>query len=289
MSSKKLPALHFYPGDWWKDAGVQALDHHYKGIWFEMLLLMFDSGARGYLLLNGKKYPGKVLARRLALSEQELESATTLLLDSGVCHQTEDEILFCKRMVKDEEDSQNKIKAGRQGGLAKAAGKVPSKPSSKTLALTEDESEVEIEDFKKETVRSTVPSPIVLDDFQQAAAQKALRDNGFEVKELARRLFILQGYYTRNPHKYRPETLIFDLCSPITTKLMLDEKTAKVRLKNAENGYKSTPFKNQSAGRRVVVESPPLEKQPPLTVEQRQDARDLIKKQFPEAYGKVET
>ena len=49
----KLPAIQFYPGDWHKDQGVQALDLLQRGAWFELLLMMHDSDERGVLLVNG--------------------------------------------------------------------------------------------------------------------------------------------------------------------------------------------------------------------------------------------
>lgn len=145
----KLPALHFYPGDWWKDNGVQSLDHFHKGIWFELILIMFESSERGYLLLNGKQIPSRTLARRLALDEQTLLNALTLLLDCGVCKKRDDGVLYNARMVRDEETRQNKINAGKEGGLAKGKQKpsrIPSRTPSRTLAPPEDEIEDEDED-----------------------------------------------------------------------------------------------------------------------------------------------
>ncbi|WBO85238.1 PD-(D/E)XK nuclease-like domain-containing protein [Hymenobacter yonginensis] len=43
----KLPAIQFYPGDWHKDQGVQALDLAQRGAWFKLLLMMHDSDERG--------------------------------------------------------------------------------------------------------------------------------------------------------------------------------------------------------------------------------------------------
>lgn len=148
--SDKLPALHFYPGDWWKDSGVQSLDHFHKGIWFELLLIMFDSGSRGKLLLNGKQYPSKALAKRLAITEQELETAIEVLVVSGVCRVDDDGVFYSHRMVSDEQKRQIKINAGAAGGKAKAASKQVSKDPSKSLAPPEVESEIEneVEDLK---------------------------------------------------------------------------------------------------------------------------------------------
>jgi hypothetical protein len=39
----KLPALQWYPADWRKDPGVQALSLHDRMVWFEMLMLMHES------------------------------------------------------------------------------------------------------------------------------------------------------------------------------------------------------------------------------------------------------
>lgn len=157
--SDKLPALHFYPGDWWKDSGVQTLDHFHKGIWFELLLMMFDSSERGKLLLNGKPYSSKALAKRLAVEEQQLISCINELCDSGVCHRDDQGTLFNKRMVRDEEIRQNKIKAGSEGGRAKASKQNPSSDTSRSLAAPEDEDaiedEIENEDIKnKEALKA---------------------------------------------------------------------------------------------------------------------------------------
>ena len=40
MSSTKLPAIHFYVGDWKKDVGLQSCSIAARGLWFEMLLMM---------------------------------------------------------------------------------------------------------------------------------------------------------------------------------------------------------------------------------------------------------
>ena len=63
----KLPSWQFYPGDWRKDPGVQALNYEERGIWFEVLLLMYESEERGKLLLNGNPMPMDRLARLLGL------------------------------------------------------------------------------------------------------------------------------------------------------------------------------------------------------------------------------
>ena len=113
----KLPAIQFYPGDWHKDQGVQALDLAQRGAWFELLLMMHDSDERGVLLVNGQPMPDAVIARRLGLDNQSANQILTTLLTYGVASRREsDGALFCRRMVKDENLRQVRTAAGKKGG-----------------------------------------------------------------------------------------------------------------------------------------------------------------------------
>ncbi|WP_210514943.1 hypothetical protein [Hymenobacter terricola] len=113
----KLPAIQFYPGDWHKDQGVQALDLAHRGAWFELLLMMHDSDERGVLLVNGVPMPDAVIARRLGLDNQSANQILTTLLTYGVASRRDaDGALFCRRMVKDENLRQIRSEAGKKGG-----------------------------------------------------------------------------------------------------------------------------------------------------------------------------
>ncbi len=113
----KLPAIQFYPGDWHKDQGVQALDLMQRGAWFELLLMMHDSEERGVLLINGQPMPEAVIARRLGLDNQTTNQILTTLLTYGVASRREsDGALYCRRMVKDEKLRQVRTAAGKKGG-----------------------------------------------------------------------------------------------------------------------------------------------------------------------------
>ena len=113
----KLPAIQFYPGDWHKDQGVQALDLTQRGAWFELLLMMHDSEERGVLLVNGQPMPEAVIARRLGLDNQTANQILTTLLTYGVASRREaDGAFFCRRMVKDEKLRQVRTEAGKKGG-----------------------------------------------------------------------------------------------------------------------------------------------------------------------------
>lgn len=115
--SSKLPSFQFYPGDWRKDPGVQALSYHDRGVWFELLLLMFESSERGKLLLSGKVFPEDALARLLGVDKQSLTNTLTNLLTYGVAgRDLETGALISRRMIRDEEIRKMKVEAGKLGG-----------------------------------------------------------------------------------------------------------------------------------------------------------------------------
>lgn len=113
----KLPAFQFYPADWRKDPGVQALSFNDRGVWFEILCLMHESEQRGKLLLNGRPMSEDSLARVLGLDKQILTTTLTTLSELGVssvCPTTG--ALMSRRMVRDEEIRQIRAKSGKLGG-----------------------------------------------------------------------------------------------------------------------------------------------------------------------------
>jgi hypothetical protein len=122
----KLPAFQFYPGDWRKDPGIQSLTLEQRGAWLEMMCLMHESERRGYLMLNGKPFPEDSLARLLGLQEEDLlnQNSTkgisyllTLLVDRGVASRDQETgVIYCRRMVRDEQLRKTRAECGKQGG-----------------------------------------------------------------------------------------------------------------------------------------------------------------------------
>lgn len=115
--TEKTPSFQFYPADWRKDPGVQALDYFDRGVWFEILCIMFESEQRGKLMLNGQKMPEEALARLLGLDNQKITTTLTTLLKYGVAKVEPDTgIIYCKRMVEDERLRQIRRDCGSMGG-----------------------------------------------------------------------------------------------------------------------------------------------------------------------------
>lgn len=114
----KLPAIQFYPADWRTDIGVQSLSFHDRGIWFEMLCVMHESEQRGKLIHNGKPMSEESIARLIGCDIKSFRKALKNIIDSGVCSKDGD-IIFNRRMVKDDELIQKRRACGSLGGNPK--------------------------------------------------------------------------------------------------------------------------------------------------------------------------
>jgi len=150
----KLPALHFYIGDWRKDIGVQSLSYELRGIWFEILCLMHESEQRGKLLLKGKPMTEDQLSRILGLDNQILTTALRSILSAGVADiDQETGAIMSRRMVRDEKLRIVRKECGKLGGNPDLVKQNPTKKKILTYPRCEGEDETE----------STVPS-LVLGD-----------------------------------------------------------------------------------------------------------------------------
>ncbi len=159
----KLPAIQFYPGDWHKDQGVQALDLMQRGAWFELLLMMHDSDERGVLLVNSQPMPDSVIARRLGLDNQTANQILTTLLTYGVASRREaDGALFCRRMVKDEKLRQVRTEAGKKGGnpaLLNQTSNQPPTTKDKQLPTPSFSSSITSSKEESEAAHAAPPAP----------------------------------------------------------------------------------------------------------------------------------
>ncbi len=129
----KLPSLQFYPGDWKRDAGVQALNYEERGVWFELLMIMFEASPRGKLTFsNGTPIPECAVASMLGLDNQKYNQILSKLLKFGVASKEEDTgIIYCRRMVRDAELSKKRAEAGKMGGNPNLLKQNSSKPEAK--------------------------------------------------------------------------------------------------------------------------------------------------------------
>lgn len=190
----KLPAFQFYPGDWRKDMGVQSLNFHDRGVWWEMLCLMHESEQRGKLLLNGVAIGDESLSRLLGLDKQILTTTLTTLLTSGVA--SRDEVsgaILCRRMVRDEYIRKVRSEAGSKGGNpallnqnSTIGDKQITTPSSSTTVSTSPS----VKKPKEEPVRFTLPFWVPVDAW--TGFEEMRKKTRHPLTDRARRLVIAE-------------------------------------------------------------------------------------------------
>lgn len=98
----KNPAFLFYPGDWFKDPALRSVSHAAKGVWMDMLCLMFECEERGVLATNGKPWTVQDIAAAVGGDPRLTKNLVQELISKGVARRRDDGAIYCKRMVQDE-------------------------------------------------------------------------------------------------------------------------------------------------------------------------------------------
>jgi hypothetical protein len=117
MAKKDLPAMPLYIGDWKKDPIVQMMSTDDEGIYLRILMLMWESDKRGYLLINGSKVDENTLAEMIHLDNQRLTMWLTKYQNTfHIFGNTPEGVLFSRKHIKLVELSEKRKNAGKQGG-----------------------------------------------------------------------------------------------------------------------------------------------------------------------------
>lgn len=133
----KLPAFQFYPGDWLKDPNLRRCSPAARGVWIDMLCLMFECDPRGVLATGGNAWGDDEIASVISGQTAEVLSCIQELLTKEVASRNGAGAIFSRRMVRDEQIRRERAKAGAKGG---------SKPKAKPKANSQQSCEEEDED-----------------------------------------------------------------------------------------------------------------------------------------------
>lgn len=99
----KLPAFQFYPGDWMKDPSVRRCSHAARGVWVDMLCLMFECDERGVLINGGCPWSREDVAAAVGGNLDVTLRCIDELVTKGACSIREsDGAFYSRRMVRDE-------------------------------------------------------------------------------------------------------------------------------------------------------------------------------------------
>jgi len=125
----KLPSFQFYPGDWRKSPDVQACSFAARGLWLELLCLMFESPRRGYLELNGNPVTAEQLARMVGGTSIEITPLLDELELAGVFSRDERGVIFSRRLDREQHIRNVRSEAGKMGASHGIKGGRPRKVS----------------------------------------------------------------------------------------------------------------------------------------------------------------
>lgn len=103
----KLPAFQFYPGDWMKDPCVRRCSHAAKGVWVDMLCLMFECERRGVLATGSSPWSLEEVVAAVGGNADVTRCCIDELVTKRVCAIDETGAYYSKRMVRDEETRQH--------------------------------------------------------------------------------------------------------------------------------------------------------------------------------------
>ncbi len=148
----KLPYMKFFVDDWLCDEKLRACSSAARGLWIDVLCLMFKNDRRGFLQLDGKPVSPVQLARMTGRTAEEVSQQLAELIDAGVPSTSATGDLFSRRMVRDERISEVRAKAGLEGSKATngvCRGKISANGSANSQQNSGSEYGSGIEPLKK--------------------------------------------------------------------------------------------------------------------------------------------
>jgi len=132
----RRPAQQWYWGDWFSAFDVRLCSLEARGLWIDMLGIMFQSEIRGTLTISRKKVNSKTLAKIVGDTENKIAKLLQKLEAKNVFSRLGDGTIICRRMyresVRKEEISEARSKAGKEG--AKKRWQEDSKDKNKKIA-----------------------------------------------------------------------------------------------------------------------------------------------------------
>lgn len=117
MAKRDLPYMQFYVADWMGDEQVQSCSLAARGLWMQMLCLMWRSGDRGLLVINGSAPTTRQLARLVSEAEDVVVECIAELRDNGVF--SEHEGIIVSRRMRTEELERQRVRAAVAKSKAK--------------------------------------------------------------------------------------------------------------------------------------------------------------------------
>jgi len=118
-SRERSPAFQFYAADWLTDPSLRMCSHETRGVWIDLLCLMFLSDEIGVLMINDHVLDSNGIRKLSGLSPKKFKKTFDELTKFGILKLDDQNRYFSKRMVNDERIRQIRRDVGQLGGNPK--------------------------------------------------------------------------------------------------------------------------------------------------------------------------
>lgn len=117
VTDMRRPSFQFYPGDWQRDTALRLCSIGARGCWVEMLCIMHQAEPYGYLMHEGKALGARQVASLIGggATAKQVQEWLDELEAEGVFARTEDDCIFSRRMVRDEQTREARANGGKGG------------------------------------------------------------------------------------------------------------------------------------------------------------------------------
>lgn len=119
LKANGRPSFQFYPDDWLKEPALRLCSLAAKGLWMDMLCIMWFGQPRGALTVNGNPLDSKGLAKTLGEKVDLIDSLLVELESNKIYSTSKDNVIYCRRMYREWHDnvyiSEVRSNAGKKG------------------------------------------------------------------------------------------------------------------------------------------------------------------------------
>lgn len=159
---------HRWSKFWWADYegddALRVVSLAAQGLWMRMLCAMHKGAPYGHLTINGRAPTVREIGMLASVSEGKTKKLVQELEKSGVFSRTETGVIYCRRMVRDQEISERGQQDGKRGGnpalKPKAAGGLTPPLNREGYALeAEAEAYTEADSKRVESAPRAAPHP----------------------------------------------------------------------------------------------------------------------------------
>ncbi len=169
--SDNRPSFQFYPRDWLNDFALRACSLEAKGLWIDILCLMWDAEQRGELRMrkNAKLCPmnAKDIAKVLAQPYATVRRALRELVSTGVAEKAENGTVYNRRMAREQQARDARSHAGRHAATMRWSMRKHGSSSSSSTSTTKKNTDCTPSQDSKATQESNVSEVCVPDNLIQ--------------------------------------------------------------------------------------------------------------------------